>query len=593
MDRWRLRSGGTVKYAWLLFLVPHCTANLALDLSNEQVACTLDAQCTSAGKCVKGRCYPRGENVDVTAPAVAGTSPISSTLLSVTFSKPVSLNTASFTITPALDIAGVSLAADKQSADLATAPQTEAESYTLTVTGLVDLDGNAAPSVVLSFSGFGIGRDQTPPVILAPKPDAKTFDPTSIDVVWTSRHLATSYLVELASDPGFTDAQATTVPAPADGTSPSVNLASLGTFLPIDYYLRISSDNSLPCAVQRIAITDPARIYVAPTSHSTPVGNRSRPFTTVSAGMIEALATATVPLVKGGTAPVGIRTVALAGGTYASEVIQPLSGTHLSGGYDPTTWQQTPALTPTLLSAPEGSANVVSVIGASAVTIDSVKIAFADASAVLNATALTVDSSPAFALIDSQVSSNAGANTTAVFVVDTQPPGDLVLTNVQPSPADAGATFLRTTIFGGLQGASNSRGLVVQQSNAVVVDSCTVYGSAPGAVTTAGATGIRVNFAGLYVSGSTVYGGDSSYTGSQVAVESSNDYYTAGLVLDYSHARVDAGTTLFNANLGVSVSGNSYSGNCVDIKVGGVASPSSSQFDCTYVGGNSCGSGPQ
>jgi hypothetical protein len=148
--------------------------------ANVQLSCSSDTDCPPSFSCglAVGRCLPRGQT-DRQGPSLLSASAAGETSVRLAFDEPLAADSASktvgYAITPSLDVLAAALADDQQTVTLTTAVQTPGVTYTLSVTGVSDLYGNAVAEGARqqTFVGFGVPPDSAAPVILVPVQGAR------------------------------------------------------------------------------------------------------------------------------------------------------------------------------------------------------------------------------------------------------------------------------------------------------------------------------------------------------------------------------------------------------------------------------------
>ena len=495
---------GVTRCGLLALCLSHCLVHLP-DTTNLDISCAADNQCPNGERCVAKVCHVPGFVADTTPPSLVRASAANATSLLVVFSEPLasSLDSLHFAITPALGVSHPIVAADGVSMILATGLQIGERSYTVTVSGAADPSGNVATILSAAFNGFGAPPDATTPDVLSPSADYQTHDPSLVTLVWTARYLCFTYLVELATTPDFSTIAASQLVTPSDPANPSVSLASFGTLQPLDYYWRVSNAYSPPSAPQRITLEDPTAVYVSASAAPGGIGNQARPFGTINQAIIYEASTRTQSRSASDASPLGVRTIAIASGSYGSEVVAPVAGTVLRGGYDPVTWHDS-ASTPTTIVAPLSTAHAMVVAHAADVDVSFITFRFDQAATVAGQTIL-VNDSPGFVLADSVVHG----------------PLQLIPAGVKIM-ATAGATILRSLIYGSGVGPVTGvdpgnfaawaswvdGGVSVYDSTGIVIDSCEIHGSEGPAQRQT--NGVRLNESEVLIRNSKIYPGQAS-----------------------------------------------------------------------------------
>ncbi len=351
------------RWGWVLLAALGCGVGLEVD-EGAAIACERDADCPEDWRCgARGLCIAPGGHEDLAPPRIVTAEASGSSAVVITFNEPIAAASAgapaSYSITPALPIAGVTVEA--QSVRLFTGEHSLGVVYDLVVRDVRDLAGNevAASGLVTTFTGGGVPPDPTPPDPLGPADETRFFD-RNIVLAWTPRFKAASYSVELSLEADFDPLWRAAI----DVTEPSLDVGALtGPGLTArSYFWRVRADvtdGAATLPVRRFHVMDSV-IYVHcpadPCDAEARIGNLSAPHENVSRALVDAAAN-------------GLREVRVAarGGDLAYRgAVSLLPGVSLLGGYAADFSSRDPTTLPTILEH-DGQF----VVGAISITADS------------------------------------------------------------------------------------------------------------------------------------------------------------------------------------------------------------------------------
>ncbi|MEO1170442.1 MAG: Ig-like domain-containing protein [Myxococcota bacterium] len=321
-----------------------------------ELTCNSDADCLDGFTCqtAVSRCVATSQP-DRDAPRLVAAVATSENVLELTFSEPVVLQREStvFTVT-GLAVRSTAPVGDTQIV-LTTDTQVPGNTYTVTAERLVDLSGNLIDSSAssLSFVGFGLVPDQTPPDLVTPL-DLEVVRGQRASLSWSARLGATRYEVQVSTSPDFAS-QVEGSPFRVDAGDPPVGLPPTSLMLqelPPEQtiYWRVRADVTAPAegstdpwslvsARSFELLGDAVHVFCAPppedcspqnsdapTQARVESGNLSTPYRSVDRAIVAAFAQE-IPTVR----------VARRGeGAVYEEAITLLSGVSLLGGFDST-----------------------------------------------------------------------------------------------------------------------------------------------------------------------------------------------------------------------------------------------------------------
>ncbi len=336
-----MRSIGVVA----LLFVAGCVVDFSRPSKNAAITCANDRDCPAGFRCAEqiGACRP-GTVEDLEGPTLQEVVAKNETTLMLTFNEelapaPVTA-LGNYGITPPLALLGATLLEDGQRVALTVADgeQQAGLEYTLVVTGVADVDGNAIQLAhnLQTFIGYGTVPDRSPPDLLSPTQD-EVARAGAVTLVWSGRIGATSYTVEVFRL-GPDGVEEIPVLAPPAVVSAPTTAYTLTLSEPRTHVWRVRADTTdgAPATASFEVVDDRLRVVCPPGQASSCAappdrvesGNLDTPFTSVQRAIDAAQGLG-----------VGQILVASYQGVEALEYREEVAiseGVNLAGGYDPT-----------------------------------------------------------------------------------------------------------------------------------------------------------------------------------------------------------------------------------------------------------------
>lgn len=326
------------RFGWTVAIA--CMSACGVDLAvpdDARILCQADRECPSGMACDAGlgTCALVAE-LDRAPPrllAVAVASPIA---IVVTFDERVAREAAeditSYSASPPLAFTSATLGEEGQSVVLGVERQ-DAVVYALVVDGVTDASGNriAAPNDRGTFTGVPTAPDTQPPELLLPTAGQRFVERDAVDLLWTPRDGASSYIVDVTYDeamlqpiPGSPFVVTPTKP----GGVPEPTLR-LTRPQPVTFYWTVRADVTVGDAASSYfeAVSKTIHVYcpqLQACSDAGRAGNVTHPFGTIG----RAIAVAAEDGLK------NVFVAARGASTPYFELVALVPGVNLYGGYD-------------------------------------------------------------------------------------------------------------------------------------------------------------------------------------------------------------------------------------------------------------------